>query len=801
MDSRESIVVDSETWGAMELFEVISSRYFELGNEGPIPPSWEVNGKDGSLPGEQLVVLNRHLAPMGMVGTLEDSNPPVLSISSLPSGQVVLRNWQQALVWIAMAGLLTIIGAQWVSRYGHGSNPLGVGTWGQSALYFTLPMVASVIGASVLRKKVASSLGVESGHIIPIVLPISTWWPFGIIGTLGQRRSDLVPVPDRRSLGIIETIIPMALFTFGSILTFVGLLLTPEDPPELDGAPVVFQTSLLVEAVSETWLGQGLGLRLQWLHPTGIAGIGLSIIGWGLILPIPGFPGDRAMHAIVGPSKMREGSFQTSIFVAFLGILVIVFATSDYSPWIFLAAIGVWQRFYPDSIPHPIVLDEHSGLDERNSARITSVVLIILIAGFPGATPSLELDGYDAGLSTEEWPGELEIAPGTSVEFELGLEPMGVMPISGWLQFRVEGAESELWSISPSCPEESGICEFEDVTQSNTDSVSVFLGAPDGEISRHTLRLLIDVQGKESEHEIKLFNSSTEGPEIPLWEMTEDSGSTIICTSLTISDEGGNVSSDDPYWYFANSTELSEGSNEVCMTGHPGALHFAVKQDHLGRVFGPRIVIEQGNSTMGPWEFPIGGTGETLLVYDGRWEVPTSFAESGSLLYHADSGSPFCPSNSVAQEVDTDASNWSVNMDDYSAIRLTGEFGGSGFLQIDAAGWLTVCSESRILESYNLIEGVDVIFPSRIALEGGMASFQVNNRGEEALPVTLEWFGNSPESGIWNISKPETIGPGEEGDFEIEATGDLPLERSVWVAVDSTGIVVHLSARCPLDGC
>ena len=144
VDSRESIVVDSETWGAMELFEVISSRYFELGNEGPIPPSWEVNGKDGSLPGEQLVVLNRHLAPMGMVGTLEDSNPPVLSISSLPSGQVVLRNWQQALVWIAMSGLLTIIGAQWVSRYGHGSNPLGVGTWGQSTLYFALPMVIEV---------------------------------------------------------------------------------------------------------------------------------------------------------------------------------------------------------------------------------------------------------------------------------------------------------------------------------------------------------------------------------------------------------------------------------------------------------------------------------------------------------------------------------------------------------------------------------------------------------------------------------------------------------------------------------
>ena len=111
MESTDSIVVDSETWGAIELFEVISSRYFELGNEGSIPPSWEVNGKDGKNAGEQLVLLNDHLAPMGMVGTLEGSNPPLLSISGLPSGQVVLKNWQQALVWLAMSALLTIIGA------------------------------------------------------------------------------------------------------------------------------------------------------------------------------------------------------------------------------------------------------------------------------------------------------------------------------------------------------------------------------------------------------------------------------------------------------------------------------------------------------------------------------------------------------------------------------------------------------------------------------------------------------------------------------------------------------------------
>ena len=43
----EEILVDSETWGTRELLEVIASRFFDLGNEGAYPNSWEVVGKDG----------------------------------------------------------------------------------------------------------------------------------------------------------------------------------------------------------------------------------------------------------------------------------------------------------------------------------------------------------------------------------------------------------------------------------------------------------------------------------------------------------------------------------------------------------------------------------------------------------------------------------------------------------------------------------------------------------------------------------------------------------------------------------
>ena len=50
----EEIFIDTETWGTRELLEVISSRFFELGNEGSYPNSWEVRGLDGKDVSEQL---------------------------------------------------------------------------------------------------------------------------------------------------------------------------------------------------------------------------------------------------------------------------------------------------------------------------------------------------------------------------------------------------------------------------------------------------------------------------------------------------------------------------------------------------------------------------------------------------------------------------------------------------------------------------------------------------------------------------------------------------------------------------
>ena len=119
-------------------------------------------------------------------------------------------------------------------------------------------------------------------------------------------------------------------------------------------------------------------------------------------------------------------------------------------PMGFLAFVAAWQRFNPDNLPQPIVLDEQSGLDERFKSRFVAVASVILLAGCPDLS-SYEMEDYIAGISTEEWPEELEFSGGELQVISLNLEPEGVMPVSGWLQMRIEGSRSQEWVLSTDC--------------------------------------------------------------------------------------------------------------------------------------------------------------------------------------------------------------------------------------------------------------------------------------------------------------------------------------------------------------
>ena len=793
----EEILIDSETWGTRELLEVIASRFFDLGSEGAYPNSWEVRGKDDLQVGEQLLQLNMHLGPMGLVGSLEDSNPPVMTISRVPLGSSVMRGSQQVALWVVMAAFMTLVGEHWASEYEYGGS--GVNEFGHSFFFFTTPVILSLLIASYCRVIVARKFEVEVGHIAPIVFPIPTWWPFGIVGTLGQRKPDLVPMPNRQALGSIEVAVPIVLLLSGSMLTILGLMMTPSNPPELTGAPTVFDTNLITGYLVESWMGGESGIRLQWLHPTGIAGIGLAIVGWGLMLPIPGLPGDRLLHAIIGPSEMRGGNTQTSIFLIVLFVMVIVFATAQWTPWVFLAFVAAWQRFNPDSLPQPIVLDEHFGLEERHRSRFVAIAIIVLLAGMPGAVPSYEMEDYDSGVSTGTWPEELLFEAGEELEFTLLLEPRGVMPVSGWLQFRVEGADPFEWELNYSCSVSADICRFDGLTQKENLELSISITPPEGVFTPHLLKILVDVSGFEVEHVIKLSSLINGSFSEPFWELKGDPGAPIICNVMDTG--GGRLEIESPYWNSMNDSNISAGVREICLQGHEGAIQNSDSFDSQGRAFGPVFYLVRENETIGPWTMPINGSERLIQVSGGSWVIPSDFAEVGDTLVHSDYGSPFCQSGDVAKQVNT-GSNWSEEMGNYSAIRLTGNLSGEGSIGVGIGGWLAKCNSDGTMEAFRIRDSVDVyVHPSGLDRGINTEEFVIFNREKVGMDLALEWHGDSPQSGIWEVTMNDWVDGGNSTVITAKAIGLSELERSVWVTADDSGITVHLSARCPSEGC
>ena len=793
----EEILIDSETWGTRELLEVIASRFFDLGSEGAYPNSWEVRGKDDLQVGEQLLQLNMHLGPMGLVGSLEDSNPPVMTISRVPLGSSVMRGSQQVALWVVMAAFMTLVGEHWASEYEYGGS--GVNEFGHSFFFFTTPVILSLLIASYCRVIVARKFEVEVGHIAPIVFPIPTWWPFGIVGTLGQRKPDLVPMPNRQALGSIEVAVPIVLLLSGSMLTILGLMMTPSNPPELTGAPTVFDTNLITGYLVESWMGGESGIRLQWLHPTGIAGIGLAIVGWGLMLPIPGLPGDRLLHAIIGPSEMRGGNTQTSIFLIVLFVMVIVFATAQWTPWVFLAFVAAWQRFNPDSLPQPIVLDEHFGLEERHRSRFVAIAIIVLLAGMPGAVPSYEMEDYDSGVSTGTWPEELLFEAGEELEFTLLLEPRGVMPVSGWLQFRVEGADPFEWELNYSCSVSADICRFDGLTQKENLELSISITPPEGVFTPHLLKILVDVSGFEVEHVIKLSSLINGSFSEPFWELKGDPGAPIICNVMDTG--GGRLEIESPYWNSMNDSNISAGVREICLQGHEGAIQNSDSFDSQGRAFGPVFYLVRENETIGPWTMPINGSERLIQVSGGSWVIPSDFAEVGDTLVHSDYGSPFCQSGDVAKQVNT-GSNWSEEMGNYSAIRLTGNLSGEGSIGVGIGGWLAKCNSDGTMEAFRIRDSVDVyVHPSGLDRGINTEEFVIFNREKVGMDLALEWHGDSPQSGIWEVTMNDWVDGGNSTVITAKAIGLSELERAVWVTADDSGITVHLSARCPSEGC
>ncbi len=812
MSDVERLVIDHHAWGQNELIQHIISRHFILGNQVAEGIAWEAKSIGKLDDSEALIELNSHLFEIGWLAMLDSGNPVILSIAPAPISEPLIPRWQNVLVWLVMTSFLTLAGSAWLLRFREGNDLFDSEVFFQSFSQFSLPIMFVLALASDLRKRTAAFFGIDVGHLVPISFPfINPLWPFGIVGLLSQRRSEMITYPDRRTLALVETITPLVLFIGGTFLTLLGLSLTPSNPPLISDQPIVFNNNALITILSLEWLDTDLWIKLQWLHPSALAGTSLSILAWILLLPIPGFPGDRLLHAIIGPEKMASPSQQTPLFVLTLTFMILVFVNTEYSPWLALAIIATLRRFSPENSPPPLILDEAKGISDEDRLRFGAIFVLILLAGFPGLTPTYELQNWDAGIDTSNWVDEIDLGnihdqQGSSINLSLELKSEGVVPVSGWLQFRLEG-QTAGWAVESDCLVESNICRFDDVTQSSIITVNLSVVrsettnlAP----SPMILRVLIDVTNHRYEHEILLKPTSVTAPIDPMWLLVEDTNTPRICISIdVIEDDFGELIISNPFWKFENETNLStSGLHDVCLRGHEGALQSSSSSDQQFLLMGPALGLEKNDSTQEIWWLPVNDTRPIITFSEDGWAMPSWFASSSSYeLTYGVRGNPFCSSSEIFPEMDNSGS-WNWTFEDQSTIRIPSGDPGLGVLFFPSEGWISVCQGSDMIGAYELIEGLDIMmYPGHIGMQNALSQFVIINRENLTLPIGVEWTGDSPDAEVWNVSIPNQLSPESDVMIEILTVGEVQLYRTVWVSIEGGQVTINLAARCPVGGC
>ena len=806
MSESKSIIIDKETWNQNELLETICSRYFIIGNQSSIGNiSWEVNSRNHENISSSLKHLNKHLKPLSLLGLLDEGNPPTLTIIRYPVDPVNVPIWQQVLIWMTMFSFTTLAGGYWISQFEINDSIFTYDLVYQSLIYFSIPIFSVTIIAHIFRKYVASLFEVDVGNLVPIAFPlISPFWPFGIVGVFGQKRVDTITYPNRRSLGLIESSSAVVFLLGGSILSFIGLTLTSDLPPESISDPLLLDLNVIITLLSEIFLDSDISVSLQWLHPLALAGTGLSIIGWILLLPIPGFPGDRILHSIIGPKNLDSNGNETSIFLITLGVMCIVFLGTTFWPWLILASLASWRRFSGDHIPIALVVDEASGIDTKFRNTFAAIIVVLLLLGFPGVNPVKQMSDWDGGLDVSNWDEEILFSNSNddSMTINLPLEPLGIIPVTGSIQVLIEGV-GENWNINSDCFDEKLVCQFEEISQNNRGVLEILISDNNLDIMTPVqLRFIIDSGDTRLEHIMVLKYDGITSPD-PLWHRDSELPNEKICIAIeVIENQSGNLSvTENPFWSIEDSSFLTPGNNELCLVSEKGGWESLdlVSSGIQGSRMAPIVTFQQDNGNITTWELPIDNS--YIGIYFNQTRGMNLGSQISGILFSDTFGSPFCPSSVMIPTLDSDSEE-NFTLSSGSPLIINGNYDGRSLL-LPETGWLVNCKENESIAMI-LKPGFDIDIDDLLLNDSRLplSDFIINSRSEQNISLVLDISSNIRSDDALNISVPNTILSNSSVNINInlDEISDGAW-RVFWISQDSDSLILHFVSKCPIGGC
>ena len=805
MSNVEPIVIDVETWGQRELIEEICSRYFVIGNQSGLSDfSWEINSRDGGDISTNLNELNIHLKQLSLIGLLDEGNPPILSIIRYPVDPVNVPFWQQSLIWFTMFIFTTLAGCYWISQFENSISIFNSELFLESLTFFSMPIFLTMLSAHFIRKYIASFFRVDVGNLVPIAFPlISPFWPFGIVGVFGQKRVDTITYPNRRSLGIIELSSIVVLVLFGSILSIIGLSITSASPPESVSDPLILQANFIVEMLSNLLLGDDVSIRLQWVHPIALAGFGLSMIGWILILPIPGFPGDRILHSIVGSKNLDKSTNTTSIFLMTLTLMCLVFLSTTFWPWLILASLASWRRFSSEHIPVALIVDESLELDRKSKNLLMTISVVIILLGFPGLSPVEDIEDWDSGLDISEWDSEFSSNSWDNVEKSLELKTSGLLSVSGDLKVLIDG-ESDRWIIDSDCFDDEMKCNFENINQNNIGEFRFSI--KDNYPERKTpvqLRFIIESEGDLIEHILSIYYSDVTSPS-PIWERVEDSSKDKICNVVEVVNNQTGILSikTNPFWSLVNSGNLSEiGSHEICLIAERGGWEsLAMGESGIyGYKMAPELEFRHSNGNTTNWYLPVNNS-FTSIFLNPNYGISLDIMFDG-IIYSENNISPVCPFNDDYPKIDI---NSEENLTLIHGYPLSYERNNSGKnLLVSDEGWLVNCADD-MAKGFMLKQGLGIYIDNSPLNDSSLpfSNFTIHSKESENLSLTVDISTNLQSDNSLNVSFPNQIPTNGSVIVNISLNDEInEIWRVFWISQDLNGLVLNFVSKCPIGGC
>jgi len=662
----------------------------------------------------------------------------------------------------------------------------------------------TMLSAHFIRKYIASFFRVDVGNLVPIAFPlISPFWPFGIVGVFGQKRVDTITYPNRRSLGIIELSSIVVLVLFGSILSIIGLSITSASPPESVSDPLILQANFIVEMLSNLLLGDDVSIRLQWVHPIALAGFGLSMIGWILILPIPGFPGDRILHSIVGSKNLDKSTNTTSIFLMTLTLMCLVFLSTTFWPWLILASLASWRRFSSEHIPVALIVDESLELDRKSKNLLMTISVVIILLGFPGLSPVEDIEDWDSGLDISEWDSEFSSNSWDNVEKSLELKTSGLLSVSGDLKVLIDG-ESDRWIIDSDCFDDEMKCNFENINQNNIGEFRFSI--KDNYPERKTpvqLRFIIESEGDLIEHILSIYYSDVTSPS-PIWERVEDSSKDKICNVVEVVNNQTGILSikTNPFWSLVNSGNLSEiGSHEICLIAERGGWEsLAMGESGIyGYKMAPELEFRHSNGNTTNWYLPVNNS-FTSIFLNPNYGISLDIMFDG-IIYSENNISPVCPFNDDYPKIDI---NSEENLTLIHGYPLSYERNNSGKnLLVSDEGWLVNCADD-MAKGFMLKQGLGIYIDNSPLNDSSLpfSNFTIHSKESENLSLTVDISTNLQSDNSLNVSFPNQIPTNGSVIVNISLNDEInEIWRVFWISQDLNGLVLNFVSKCPIGGC